>query len=159
MTVLTKKYNNPFALIQVKPDNWKGLIGKTSGNFLMFSSALYGVRAGFINLENAYIKRGLKTIAQIFPIYAPKGHGDNEPERYIKYVSDATGFSRNKVLNFGNLQEVGRAIITLEAGNFWVSEKDFYDGYLLAGQQLGYIGDTVILPKEDNEASKKKKIS
>ena len=76
-----KPYNNPMAIIQNPPDNWQGLVGSVNGK-LKFSSMAYGVRAGVINLYNGYFAKGNNTLLGIFKVYAPEGHGGNNPKIY-----------------------------------------------------------------------------
>lgn len=122
--------NNPFAIMDTTPDPWKGLISKAVDGFLKFDNPANGVRAGFINLSNAYLKRGLNTIEKIFPVYAPVGHGANVPEDYIKRVVLLTGIPRNKTISTKDeIKKIGRAIVTHEEGRFWVTEKDFEQGF------------------------------
>lgn len=121
--------NNPFALIDDTPSAWQGLVPGSTG-FLKFINPMYGVRAGFINLVNVYLNRGLNTIEKIFPVYAPSGHGSNNPSSYIATVERLTGIPRNKVISSSDdLYKLGRAIVQVEEGNFWVSQADFDEGF------------------------------
>ncbi|MBL7862594.1 MAG: hypothetical protein JNJ65_15620 [Cyclobacteriaceae bacterium] len=130
---LPKQNLNPFALIQQSPSAWQGLIGKTSSGFLIFQSAYHGVRAGFINLINTYLNRGLDTIEKILPVYAPAGHGSNDPGAYISTVERITGIPRNKKIETeADLFALGKAIVQVEEGNFWVSLQDFEAGFKAA---------------------------
>lgn len=132
---LPQQSNNPFAIIQRTPSAWQGLEGSTSSGFLIFSSPVWGVRAGFINLVNTYLNRGLNTISKILPVYAPLGHGANDPEAYIANVVRITGIGRYEpITTQEQLKKLGRAIITVEEGNFWVRESDFQEGFRLAMQ-------------------------
>lgn len=121
--------NNPFALIQKKPSPWQGLKGAQSDGFLTFENPMYGIRAGFINLVNTYLKKGIDTIEKIFPIYAPAGHGANVPEDYIKRVVAITKIPRNQKLTYDNLYALGKAIITHEEGKYWVTDEDYNAGF------------------------------
>lgn len=122
--------NNPFALMDITPSAWKGLISVTTDGFMKFENPFFGTRAGFINLVNVYIKRGYDTIEKIFPKYAPAGHGNNVPEDYIKSVVKQTGIPRDKKINSTEeLYKLGRAIVKHEEGKFWLSEKDYNDGF------------------------------
>lgn len=125
-----KETNNPFALIQEKPGSWKGLTGSKPNGFLIFENQMYGIRAGFINLVQTYLNRGLNTISKIMPVYAPAGHGANDPAVYITLVENKTGIDRNtKISTPEQIMKVGRAIVQVEEGSFWVNEKDFIDGF------------------------------
>lgn len=121
-----KQNNNPFALIQQVPSKWQGLAGKQNDGFLTFDNPMFGARAGFINLINTYLNRGINTIEKIFPIYAPAGHGANVPEDYIKRVVNLTGIARNKpITEPAEIYKLGKAIVTHEEGNFWMPQIDF----------------------------------
>lgn len=125
--------NNPFALIQPNPSAWQGLKGKNPDGFLIFNDAYSGIRAGFINLINTYINKGLNTIEKIFPVYAPAGHGDNVPEDYIKRAVQLTGIPRNQpITKPEDIYKLGKAIVTHEEGKFWVSQADFDKGFKAA---------------------------
>lgn len=127
--------NNPFALIQTKPSPWLGLKTGSSG-FLEFENMTLGVRAGFINLLGYISKRGLNTIAKIIPVYAPKGHGENEPSKYIELVSAFTGYAPDmKIDNAQKLKNIGRAIVRVETGTE-ISNLDFERGYELAAPRI-----------------------
>lgn len=124
-----QKNNNPFAIMG-GDSKWKGMTMKASDGFITFDSPVNGVRAGFINLINGYINGGYNTIETIFPRYAPKGHGSNDPESYIKNVSNLTGIPRSKKLETNeDVYKVGKAITQVEEGKFWVSQKDFDTGF------------------------------
>ena len=132
---LPKKHNNPLALIQPVPSNWQGLQGSTASGFLIFQTPVWGVRAGFINLVNTYLNKGRNTIEKIFPVYAPKGHGGNDPEAYIKRVVSLTGIARNEVVSTREqLKKIGWAIHIVEEGRAWLSVNDFNSGFDLAMQ-------------------------
>lgn len=138
-----KNNNNPFALMDTSPDSWKGLIGKAQDGFLIFDSPENGTRAGFINLINAYLKRGLNTIEKIFPVYAPAGHGDNDPEVYIKRVVQLTGIPRNeKITSSSDIYKLGKAIVTHEEGNFWLTQQQFNAGFESAVGGSSFLKDS-----------------
>lgn len=127
----TQRSNNPFALIQAKPDKWQGLT-PGSGSFLQFDEPKYGVRAGYINLVNAYLSRNLNTIEKIFPVYAPSSDG-NKPDKYIEFVENFTKIKRNDPIDTADeLYIIGRAIERVEAGKSWVSPTDWDEGWKLA---------------------------
>mgnify|MGYP000719443881 CR=1 FL=1 len=138
---LAKQWNNPLALIQKKPDNWNGLVGVTSGGFLKFASVSLGARAGYINLVNTYLSRGRNTIAQIIPIYAPKGHGANNPDAYISALSKFTGIGPNEKIKPNQLFKLGLGIARVELG-FHPNESEMRSGFNLALKRIGIIYDT-----------------
>lgn len=142
---LPQQSNNPFAIIQKNPSAWQGLEGSTSSGFLIFSSPVWGVRAGFINLVNTYLNRGLNTISKILPVYAPLGHGGNDPEAYIANVVRITGIGRNQpITTQEELKALGRAIITVEEGYFWVRSSDFEEGFRKAMQARPWPSGSVV---------------
>ena len=138
MANLAKLYNNPLAIIQKKPDQWQGMIGHTSGGFIKFSSIAYGARAGYINLVNTYLSRGRNTIASIIPIYAPKGHGANNPTKYIELLSELTGIAPNEKIKPSQLYKLGLGIARVETG-YNPSESDMKKGFDLALERIGII--------------------
>jgi len=129
-----ERNKNPFSLIQKNPDKWIGLTGSDAKGFLSFDTVTHGVRAGFINLFNRYYLRGLDTIEKIFPVYAPPF--ENDTEAYIRAVCKWTGFTPDKVLDVYDFYALGSAIIKMEAGKNWVSEKDFKNGFTRARKKL-----------------------
>lgn len=128
------KYNNPMALIQLKPSDWDGLVGDDKGR-LKFKEMWYGVRAGVKNLKNSYFGRGNKTLSGIMKVYAPSGHGDNNPENYAKFLADKLGVSVDDELNFKDYgKKIARSIINVETGipvggSGGVSNSDFQKGF------------------------------
>jgi len=125
------RYKNPFALLQTNPSDWKGLVGADRYGHLKFDTVVNGVRAGFINLIQ-YFNSGLVTIGHIVTRYAPEN-----PGIYIQRVVQETGFGRDEVLSKGALFQVGRAIVEVEAGTFWVDEGIFLDGWRQANAYRG----------------------
>jgi hypothetical protein len=136
-----KKNNNPFALIQSKPDPWRGLV-KGSTGLLKFETPALGMRAGFINLVNTYLRRGLKTPAEILPKYAPAGHGNNDPNAYIDAVRLISGLGRDeKITTKSQFIRLARAIVRIETGAP-VVETEFKEGAELAKTQINaYFND------------------
>ena len=131
----TIRSNNPFALIQIKPDNWQGLIGADPDGFLKFKEVKWGVRAGYINLVNTYINRGLNTLAKIFPLYAPDSVGNNS-KAYIDSIVKITGIDPNRTLLADDVYVLGRAIEQIEAGKKWVDAEEWDEGFKLAAPRL-----------------------
>jgi len=129
-----QRTNNPFSLIQKNPDKWRGLVKSDSKGFLIFDTVINGVRAGFINLFNRYYLRGLDTVDQIIPVYAPPF--ENDTEAYIRNVCTWTGFKPDQILTPIDFLTLGKAIIRMEAGKMWVSEKELSTGFLLAKEKL-----------------------
>lgn len=130
-----QRNNNPFALIQLSPSNWVGLVGtddESTGpkGFLKFDSPVNGVRAGFINLYNAYFSQGLRSIGPI----AHKYVGGDLPgiTAWERGVSQISGYDIDQQLTWPQFFHLGRAIERHENGSKWVSDIDFLKGYNLA---------------------------
>lgn len=143
MANLAKLYNNPMALIQSPPDKWQGLVGSTSSGFLKFKNNAYGARAGFINLVNAYLRRGLNTPAKITPVYAPKGHGNNDPKAYAAFIAKQMGITTNTVIQPNQLWELGNAIARVELG-YTPNQSEMRQGFEMAIKRVGgnYMSDS-----------------
>jgi len=146
-------YNNPMAIIQPSPDKWQGLVGDDRGR-LKFSSMPYGVRAGVINLYNGYFKKGNNTLKGIFEVYAPSGHGANDPLNYANIVGRKLGVDINKKLDFWSYGKLlSRAIIQVETGSD-ISDSDFEKGWQMAYYRLtgsfdgGELPGVVVTPKK-----------
>lgn len=126
--------NNPMALIQKKPQDWEGL-KPNSGSRLEFETMWQGVRAGVKNLYNTYFKRGNNTLEGIFKVYAPYGHGKNNPDSYANFAAKKLNVSITDELDFNKYgKELAKAIINVETGipvgdNRGVSNEDFEKGY------------------------------
>lgn len=145
-----QRNNNPFALIQLQPSQWLGLVGTDPGQpagFLKFDTALNGTRAGFINLWNRYFSKGLRNINQIAAVYLgtdqPIAFGaggvvvNKAAADYATALSKITGFDINRYLTWNQAFTLGRAIEKIENGYQWVSEADFQKGYELATAYTG----------------------
>lgn len=129
--------NNPMALIQQKPQDWEGL-KPGSGSRLEFETMWQGVRAGVKNLHNTYFKRGNNTLEGIFKVYAPLGHGNNNPTSYAETAAKKLGVSINDKLSFNRHgKDLAKVIINVETGipvggSGGVSTEDFEKGYMAA---------------------------
>tara|TARA_R110000868_G_scaffold22785_3_gene93063 strand:+ start:915 stop:1448 length:534 start_codon:yes stop_codon:yes gene_type:complete len=120
-------YNNPMAIIQARPDDWVGLVAGASGK-LKFNTMSNGVRAGVINLYNGYFKKGNNTLRGIFKVYAPSGHGANDPLNYATIVSQKIGVGIDQPLIFSSIvNKLSRAIVQVETGSD-ISSSDFNNG-------------------------------
>jgi hypothetical protein len=121
---------NPFSLIQRNPQKWNGLVKNVNG-FLYFDSFRNGIRAGYINLYNTYLKAGYNTLATIFPKYAPASAGNN-PINYMNTVANEIGIGINEPLKTGEqIFNLGLAISRVESGSNFGGTliNDWYNGY------------------------------
>lgn len=131
--------NNPFALIQKKPSAWQGLVSSNTKGFLFFDTPLNGTRAGFISFINTYLKRGINTIEQIFPIYAPKDELTNDPQLYIQNVVKLTKIPKDRPLTTAEeIIAIGKAIIRVESGKDWIDNATLVSGYTMAADRTGF---------------------
>ncbi len=148
------------AIIQSPADDWQGLVGSENGK-LKFDSIANGVRAGVINLYNAYFKRGKNTLRTIFETYAPKGHGGNDPLNYANIVSQKIGVGIDQTLKFDDvIESLARAIIQVETGSD-ISDTDYLKGLYMALDKLGFVLDggtytTVTVRAKKNQNNLKK---
>jgi hypothetical protein len=136
MTRAERTYN-PFALIQQVPSSWQGLVGKEPDGFLVFINNTMGARAGFINLINAYFRRGLNTPNKIFSVYAPLGHGANDPQAYSRIVSDHLNIRPDQEVPPEMLYKLGEVITRIERGS-QLSSQSLHAGYELAIANTGF---------------------
>lgn len=135
-TPLTIATNNPFALIQKPADAWLGLTGSKPNGFLIFDTATNGARAGWINLYNAYLSKGINTPNTIIPIYAPDGGGKDGA--YAKFIAQRLNITTDTpIITAKQIWELGRAIIRFESGvENSVPDAQILEGYKLAQQRV-----------------------
>lgn len=110
-------------LIQLNPDNWQGLTGKTSSGILIFSSPYYGTRAGIINMFN-----NLRNVTyyDFFNKYAPAGHGNNNPTLYAQQVASEVGVLPTDIITADALYAIGMKIVAIESGQgLWVGQSTY----------------------------------
>ena len=125
---LPERNHNPFSLLQLKPSKWRGLVGSETNGFLKFDNVVHGIRAGFINLIQK-INRGDDTIDEIFQNYGDPGH----EETYKAMVEKVSGIQRHTLISTPyQLGLVGRGIVVMENGSFWLNPDDFQKGLELA---------------------------
>ena len=87
--------NNPFNIRHSRGNHWRGQIGYTKG-FVNFSCRQYGIRAAIYLLTWSYRRIGINTIDGIIHRFAPAV--ENDTERYIQFVCNRSGISRNASL-------------------------------------------------------------
>jgi hypothetical protein len=110
--------NNPF---NIKKSKYFFYGRVSAGNFSMFESFqnITFATAAFYKLirENYYFK-GYNTIEKIMYRYAPPNDG-NDTEKYISYISNATGFNRSDEINISNfrfMSKFAESICFFESG-------------------------------------------
>lgn len=121
--------NNPGNL---RPGSqWKGLATPSidSGNFLIFISPYWGIRALTIDLLNKQ-KRGLNTIRKIINVYAPPV--ENNTTAYIAAIARATNTGADEGIdlaaNYGKLYNFVTGIISHENGQMPYTEQQIREG-------------------------------
>lgn len=144
---LTIQTNNPFALIQRIPDKWQGYVRSLPSGFLVFDTPLNGARAGWINLWNTYLSKGINTPNKIVPIYAPDGGGKNGA--YANFIATRLGITTDTpITSAKQIWELGRAIVFFEAGRDWYPDTQLYEAYNLAKQRVKLPDLTRLSPEQ-----------
>lgn len=107
---------------------WLGQVGM-DGPYVVYGSALYGLRAAFRTLGNYHLLHGVSTINQIANRWAPAPV--NNPITYAANVASYSGISGTAPLDFGDedqMTRLVRAMTGAENGGSWVN---FYSPALL----------------------------
>lgn len=139
MTARGVRNNNPGNIMK-STDEWQGLVGYDDDGYAIFDSPESGIRAKGRVLMT-YGRKGYNTLPKMFERYAPKGHGNNDPAAYAAFVSKATGYGLNDVLDLQNptvLMNLSRAINRMENGE--EAANKFTDEQYLAGIESAISG-------------------
>lgn len=97
---------------------WPGVVGTDAQGFARFAKPEEGL-AQFARQLQRYQQRGLTTLEQIIPVYAPREDNNNEAA-YIEAVSNATGIGADEPLLLTDRAELialMRAFTRHENGN------------------------------------------
>lgn len=133
LNVRSWRNHNPLNVISISPP-WAGQLG-TDASFAVFSSAVYGWRAAFENLEAYKLKHGIDTIQGIVARWAPEADGNDDPG-YAALVSRITGIDETATVDLQDwetLLAIGSAMAVVEGGKLpWV-ETDKEKGLKMAG--------------------------
>lgn len=129
MTAKGIKLNNVFD-IEKSNIQWQGLVEGTDSVFCTFSSPVYGLRAGFIDLKTK-INEKIDTITKIITKFAPPN--ENDTVAYIAAVSKRTGIGRDKELFQKDIKAVGLAIIYQEIGSCPYDDETINQALAMAG--------------------------
>lgn len=123
--------NNP-GNIKKSSDNWQGAVG-VDGPFVVFSSALYGIRA-ITKILQSYRRRGIVTLSQIIDTWAPPdiGGDDNPTLNYINSVSQWSGIDVNQVVDSFNYPVFIAGIIRFENGDQPYTMSYIHEGISMA---------------------------
>lgn len=129
-----ERNNNPGNIRPGSP--WQGMTGTakcgSSGEFVVFSSPVYGIRAIGKDLLTKY-SRGLDTVRKIINVYAPPS--ENLTGSYISAVAKALGVGPDSPLNLTEphtLIGFVRAIIQHENGRVIYSDQTISEAVNLA---------------------------
>lgn len=98
-------------------ESYGAYTGKANDIFAIFPSEA----TGFAAIRKFLLKRRDKTIRQMMDIYAPLGHGPNNPEEYARQIAEALGVNVNVTvaeLNDGQLEIFAKKIRQIEG---WAS--------------------------------------
>ncbi|MEU0031177.1 peptidoglycan-binding protein [Streptomyces sp. NPDC006335] len=88
--------NNPGNIVSSgEAENYGAYHGKRNDIFAIFPSEEQGLSA----VRQFLLRRKEKTILQMMHIYAPSGHGSNNPEVYALQVATALGVSTNTLVS------------------------------------------------------------
>lgn len=118
--------DNPLNLRSFEPlgwTHWLGAVGVDSAFHLIFSTPVYGIRAGFENLEIYNENHGITDLQGIFERWAPRGdkigNVTANPDEYTVRVTRETGISAHQPLNFSDpntMIPIVKAMVTVENG-------------------------------------------
>ncbi len=126
--------NNP-GNIRLTDTKWQGLASaQTDGEFFVFQSPIYGIRALARVLIAYQIKHGLRTIRQIISRWAP--NAENDTIEYIGFVAEASGFKPDQTLDmhtYADLRPLIEAIIKHENGQQPYTSAQIEKALILAG--------------------------
>lgn len=129
------KNNNPTNLVYVEANKWQGLsTPPNDGRFCSFVSAVYGIRAGCMNLIAYQDRHGCNTITKIISKWAPIS--ENDTAAYIGDVVGRSGFSADQELNlhtYADLRTLVEAMIWHECGAQPYSNSQFDEAIKMAG--------------------------
>lgn len=132
----------PIGIINKNPGNiwndpnvkFEGETTAPGSNWKQFPSMALGYRALIKNLQ-AYIKAGNNTPFKITHIWAPAGHGNNNPVRYAENIEKRTGLKMHdpiQVNDVDSLQKLAYSISWSEQG-IKPNWGEIYEGARLLG--------------------------
>ena len=152
--------NNNAGNIEGNSINWQGKTGM-DGNYVVFSSTMWGFRALYKDIYNKITNDGLNTLQDIFSRYLsvgepPDNHTQQEADEYATNVSnylDNISITDTIKPDETTLKAIAHGIAKQESGNDadYFTESDYNNGYLLfKGEQIatspiGFFGMAVII--------------
>lgn len=129
-----ERNNNP-GNIRPAGYKWQGQVGidsGTMGDYVMFATPVYGIRAVAKDLLTKY-RRGLNTVDAIINVYAPPS--ENDTQAYIDDVVEELEVRPHEELNLDDpdiLTQFVKAIIKHENGRILFSEEEILTGVEMA---------------------------
>ena len=106
--------NNPMNLEFRTGIQWRGQLG-TDGRFVIFDTALNGIRAGMINIHTKMTRDGLTSVRRIIERLSPAF--ENPTESFIVFVARRMGVSPDQPLVFTqHIVSMSKAIVRFETG-------------------------------------------
>jgi len=123
--------NNPLNIRYNVANDWQGQTG-SDGEYAIFSSAEYGIRAAAKLLNNYVTKYGLRSVSDIINRWAPTS--ENNTSAYIQAVANKLNVQANDVLLWPTqLKALLEAMIHHENGMQPYSNQTIINGIKLAG--------------------------
>lgn len=123
MTHFAYRNHNPGNLRPSTKYTWQGQTGVydsgASGKFLIFESAVMGIRAVARTIMNYPRIYGVTNMREFFARYAPAGDGANDPAAYARIVAQAVGVGIDEKVDFKSYEIVRGmlpAIFRVETG-------------------------------------------
>lgn len=105
---------NPMNLEFRTSIQWRGQLG-TDGRFVVFDTALNGIRAGMINIHTKMNRDGLTSVRRIIERLSPSF--ENPTEAFITFVAQKMGVSPDQPLVFTqHIVAMSKAIVRFETG-------------------------------------------
>lgn len=123
--------NNPLNMKWNSVNNWVGQVGQDSGGYIIFDTAVNGVRAAAKNLRS-YSNAGFKSIRQIITRWT-QGDSLTVQNNYINYVSGQLKISPDVALNTNNWAALLSAMTYFENGSNPYQFNLFTQGVASAG--------------------------
>lgn len=124
--------------IELTGDKWRGLSSEqTDGRFAQFETAIWGIRAAAVLIQNYQTKRNLSTINQIISRWAPDH--ENDTNNYANFVSKQTGIPADETRDwtqYDNLRPLLEAMIQMENGLQPYTDAEFDKALTLAGVEV-----------------------
>lgn len=120
--------NNPGNIEYSPYNDWRGQVG-SDGRYVIFSDAVYGIRAMARILKN-YRARGVVTLRDIINTWAPDF--ENNTSAYLKHVVQRTGLNASAAVEGWQYPALIDAIILHENGVQPYSNALIYQGVEMA---------------------------